>query len=111
MILNILDNATELWMTKYIIGESFSSGGVTLYKNLSDQTVYRHFSSGGVKGPTSGHFHHDDVLAKSRKLSTVYILRICRQRAAIISPMAPTWENKDWKFHAGVRLVNRLDVQ
>ena len=27
-------------MTKYIIGEIFSSGGATLYKNPSDQTVY-----------------------------------------------------------------------
>jgi hypothetical protein len=38
-IFNILDNTTELWMTKYIIGEFFSSGGATLYKNPSDQTV------------------------------------------------------------------------
>ena len=29
----------ELYMTKYIIGEIFSSGGETLYKNPSDQTV------------------------------------------------------------------------
>ena len=36
---NILDNTTELWMTKYIIGEFFSSGGATLYKDPSDQTV------------------------------------------------------------------------
>ena len=39
MIFNILDNTTELWMTKYIIGEIFSSGGATLYKNPSEQTV------------------------------------------------------------------------
>ena len=39
MVFNILDNNTELWMTKYIIGEIFSSGGATLYKNPSDQTV------------------------------------------------------------------------
>ena len=39
MIFNILDNTTELWMTKYIIDEIFSSGGTTLYKNPSDQTV------------------------------------------------------------------------
>ena len=39
MIFNILDNTTELWMTKYIIGEIFRSGGATLYKNPSDQTV------------------------------------------------------------------------
>ena len=32
-IFNILDNTTELWMTKYIIGEFYSSGRVTLYKN------------------------------------------------------------------------------
>ena len=30
---------TELWMTKYIIGEFFGSGGATLYKNPSDQTM------------------------------------------------------------------------
>ena len=34
-----MDNTNELWMTKYIIGEIFSSGGATLYKNPSDQTV------------------------------------------------------------------------
>ena len=28
-----------MYMTKYIIGEIFSSGGATLYKNPSDQTV------------------------------------------------------------------------
>ena len=38
-IFNILDNTTELWMTKYTIGEIFCSGGATLYKNPSDQTV------------------------------------------------------------------------
>ena len=37
-IFNILDNTTELWMTKYRIGEIFSSGGATLYKKPSDQT-------------------------------------------------------------------------
>ena len=30
-IFNILDNTTELYMIKYIIGEIFSSGGATLY--------------------------------------------------------------------------------
>ena len=40
MIFNILVNTTELYMTKYIIGEIFSSVGATLYKNPSDQTVY-----------------------------------------------------------------------
>ena len=38
-IFNILDNNNELSITKYIIGEFFSSGGATLYKNPSDQTV------------------------------------------------------------------------
>ena len=42
MIFNILDNTTELYMTKEIIGEIFSSGGATLYKNPSDQTVCNH---------------------------------------------------------------------
>ena len=39
IIFNILDNTTEFWMTNSIIGEIFSSGGATLYKNPSDQTV------------------------------------------------------------------------
>ena len=39
-IFNVLDNNTELWMTKYHIGEIFSSGRATLYKHPSDQTVY-----------------------------------------------------------------------
>ena len=39
MIGNILDNTTELSMIKYTFGEIFSSGGATLYKNPSDQTV------------------------------------------------------------------------
>ena len=43
MIFNILDNTTELWMTKYIIDEIFSSGGATLYKKPSDQTVSSFF--------------------------------------------------------------------
>ena len=36
---NILDNTTELYMIKYTFGEIFSSGGATLYKDHSDQTV------------------------------------------------------------------------
>ena len=39
MIGNIFDNTTELYMIKYTFGEIFSSGGATLYKNPSDQTV------------------------------------------------------------------------
>ena len=39
MIGNILDKTTELYMIKYTFGEIFSSGGATLYKNPSDQTV------------------------------------------------------------------------
>ena len=31
MIFNIFDNTTELYMTKYIIGEIFNSGRATLY--------------------------------------------------------------------------------
>ena len=38
-IFNILDNTTELYMIKYTFGEIFSSGGATLYKKPSDQTV------------------------------------------------------------------------
>ena len=53
MIFNILDNNTELWMTKYIIGEIFSSGGATLYSNPSDQTVGEKLSIfGGYSQPT-----------------------------------------------------------
>ena len=39
MIGNILDSTTELYMIKYAFGEIFSSGGATLCKNPSDQTV------------------------------------------------------------------------
>ena len=39
MIGNILDKTTELYMIKYTFGEIFSSGGSTLCKNPSDQTV------------------------------------------------------------------------
>ena len=42
MIGNILDNTTELYMIKYKFGEIFSSGGATLCKNPSDQTVREH---------------------------------------------------------------------
>ena len=46
-IFNILDNTTELWVTNYIIGDFFSSGGATLYKNSSDQTVLYIFKQTG----------------------------------------------------------------
>ena len=39
MILGVFDQTIELYMEKYILGEMFSSGGATLYKNPSDQTV------------------------------------------------------------------------
>ena len=61
-IFYIADNTTELWMTKYIIGEIFSSGGATLSKNPSDQTVCRltrrllepHTMTVGVQQPEEG---------------------------------------------------------
>ena len=39
-----MDNTTELYMIKYTFGEIFSSGGETLPKNPSDQTVKYDFS-------------------------------------------------------------------
>ena len=42
MIFYILDNTTELWMTKYIIGEIFSSGRATLYKNPLIKCIINH---------------------------------------------------------------------
>ena len=39
MIFGTLARTIKLYMTKYIIGEIFSSSGATLYKNPSDQTV------------------------------------------------------------------------
>ena len=44
-----MDNTTELWMTKYIIGEIFSSDRANLYKNLSDQAVNHFFPKNGEK--------------------------------------------------------------
>ena len=40
MIFGNLAWTIELYITKYIIGEIFSSGRATLYKNPSDQTVW-----------------------------------------------------------------------
>ena len=39
MIFGTLAWTIEFYMTKYIIGEILSSGGATLYRNPSDQTV------------------------------------------------------------------------
>ena len=39
MIFGTLAWTIELYMAKYIIGEIFSSGRATLYKNPFDQTV------------------------------------------------------------------------
>ena len=41
-----------MYMIKYTIDEIFSSGGATLYKNPSDQTVYTLFSDGGAYNPS-----------------------------------------------------------
>ena len=46
MIFGTLAWTIELYMTKYIIGEIFSSGRATLYKNPSDQTVSVELISG-----------------------------------------------------------------
>ena len=46
MIFGTLAWTIELYMTKYIIGEIFSSGGATLYKNPSDQTVIKICNAG-----------------------------------------------------------------
>ena len=51
MIGNILDNTTELDMIKYTFSEIFSSGGATLYKNPSDQTVNHQFPIGTLANP------------------------------------------------------------
>ena len=49
IIFNILDNTTELWMTKCIIGEMFSSSWETLYKNPSPLIkLWRLLSNGFV---------------------------------------------------------------
>ena len=40
MISNVLDNTTELWMKKYIIGEIFSSVGATL-SNCVERNFFR----------------------------------------------------------------------
>ena len=54
MIFNILENTTELWITKYLNSGIFSSGGATLYKNPSDQTVRYH----------GGAFLHDNIMGE-----------------------------------------------
>ena len=73
MIFNILDNTTELWMTKYIIGEIFSSSGATLYNNHTDQNVsqtvlYYVFVTGGQKPLCIGNRTQDDLARPSNNI-------------------------------------------
>ena len=73
MIGNILDNTTELYMIKYAYGEIFSSGGATLCKNPSDQTVSIIIFDGSA----------DDmafILNRFSKLGTNFARRIIKQR-------------------------------
>ena len=60
----------ELYMTKYIIGEIFSSGGATLYSNPSDQTVSYNFRA--IILPIWIHILCSD---HSNKISTFHIFR------------------------------------
>ena len=63
MIGNILDNTTELYMIQYTFGEIFSSGGATLYKNPSDQTVRRRAYFFLIRLYLG--FNHDDIVIKT----------------------------------------------
>ena len=88
MIFNILDNTKELWMTKYIIYEIFSSSGATLCKNPSDQTVtvirfhampfiFMHTPHRNRKTilPIRYDYHmHIDIIKKTQKSKTKAIL-------------------------------------
>ena len=76
MIFNILDNTTELWMTKYIIGEIFSSGGATLYKNHSDQTVILYGTYLSSKPLNPGYQLPDPSIIQTKKTPQIYILII-----------------------------------
>ena len=71
MIGNILDNTTELYMVKYTFGEIFSSGGATLYKNPSDQTVHSFNSPMDLASPISkiGYRQNAHLLHKNTILS------------------------------------------
>ena len=72
MIFNILDNNTEFWMTKYIVGEIFSSGRATLYKNL--------IQSGSARAKNSPimYFviHNSVVLSKILKIVKIRFLTL-----------------------------------
>ena len=64
-----MDNTTELWMTKYIIGETFNYGGATLYKNPFDQTVYSIYLKNlffQVQKKQKGCFHRNGATFDSR---------------------------------------------
>ena len=72
MICNILDtNATELYMIKYTIGEIFSSGGATFYKNPSDQTV-------STRGSVclKNFWTVNRISFSRKKISSVYFVKI-----------------------------------
>ena len=75
MIFNILDNTTELYMTKYIIGEIFSSGRAKMYKNPSDQTVFGLIFGIEKFPPHIPQHNRSSILLKPKRLRTK--LAIC----------------------------------
>ena len=54
-------------MTKYIIGEIFNSGRVTLYKNPSDQTVWHY------RNAPAGSFLNENLLIY-KYIVSMYVL-------------------------------------
>ena len=78
MIGNISDNTTALYIIKYTFGEIFSSGGATLCKNPSDQTVTsfdqpvgRNLTRKGLLGELQVRFNFIKVMQNSSRLTNV----------------------------------------
>ena len=84
MIFNILDNTTELYKTKYIIDEIFSSGGATLYKNPSDQTV------SGIKSQNFVHFREAALFTLKKASFWEAREKVCKVKK----------KNQEGRYHA-----------
>ena len=94
MIFGTLTWTIELYMTKYIIGEIFSSGGATLYKNPYDQNVKNNQNS--LRTPTE-FFMSATADLNSRKwnsgaytkgkLNSPEILPACLQNSSMFSSL------------------------
>ena len=110
MIFNILDNTTELWMTKYIISEIFSSGGATLYKNSSDQTVMTTHTQ-IIHCTIFPFLAYCGFQRKQKKINVLFLNVVCvhiyKMTSGIKLELRGAGEIYDWKKHSCQLIITR----